>query len=160
MARNSIDVSVSPERAFATLDDAYAYPRWVVGTRRIRAVDANWPEVGSRFHHAVGTAAGELHDSSSVLARVPSRRMDLEVRFRPGGTARVEIELTPTDTGTRITLREIPTSGPIALLPSFVADPVLALRNAISLQRLRHEIERAAEQRPGSAEPVGGDDHS
>ena len=33
-----------------------AATKWVVGTRRIRRVDVSWPEVGSKFHHAIGTS--------------------------------------------------------------------------------------------------------
>jgi hypothetical protein len=39
MSRNSIDVAASPTDVFAVLDDPHAYPKWVVGARRIRDVD-------------------------------------------------------------------------------------------------------------------------
>jgi uncharacterized protein YndB with AHSA1/START domain len=143
MARNSIRTRATPESVFAALDDACAYPRWVVGTRRIRAVDPSWPAVGSCFHHAVGTAAGELHDSSTVLEHDPPNRIALEVRFRPTGVARVGIEVVPEHCGSKIVLRETPISGPAARVPTFITDPVLTLRNAISLRRLRHEVERS-----------------
>jgi hypothetical protein len=144
MARNSIVVRANPEAVFDVLDDARAYPRWVVGARRIRGVDPSWPAVGSRFHHALGTTAGELHDSSKVLERLRPELMVLEVRFRPTGVARVEIAVRGHDEGSEIVLEERPTSGPVSWLPRFVADPVLTLRNAVSLQRLRHEIEQQA----------------
>jgi len=142
VARNSISVSASPEAVFAVLDDAYAYPRWVLGTRRVRRVDPGWPSVGSRFHHAVGTAAGELHDSSKVLQRLPPDRMVLEVRFRPTGIAQVEIDVARDGDRSVVTLVESPTGGPASSLPRLVTDPLLLIRNAISLQRLRHEVER------------------
>src|SRR3954470_21831528 len=139
MARNSISTSAPPEAVFAVLDDACAYPRWVVGARRVRSVDPDWPSVGSRFHHAVGTAAGELHDSSQVLERLSPGRMVLEVRFRPTGIARVEIDVARDGDGSVVTLVESPTGGPVSALPRIITDPLLFLRNAISLQRLRHE---------------------
>jgi uncharacterized protein YndB with AHSA1/START domain len=142
MSRNSISVSASPEAVFETLDDAYAYPRWVVGTRRIRRVDPSWPAVGSKFHHAIGTAAGELHDSSKVLERVSPDRIVLEVRFRPTGVANVEIEVERRGESSIVTLVESPMCGPVSRLPSFIIDPLLFVRNALALQRLRHEIER------------------
>src|SRR4051794_7870103 len=120
MSRNSISVSAPPEAVFAVLDDAYAYPGWVVGTRRIRRVDPDWPAVGSRFHHAVGTAAGELHDSSKVLERVAPDRLVLEVRFRPTGVASVEIDVTRDGDCSVVTLAESPTSGPVSCLPQFI----------------------------------------
>ena len=144
MARNFIEIRAGAEAVFDVLDDPYAYPRWVVGTRRIRSVDPDWPAVGSRFHHAVGNAAGELHDSSKVLLRERPRRIVLEVRFRPTGIARVEIDVTPNDTSSTVVIDETPTGGPITRVPRFITDPLLTLRNALSLQRLRHEVERRA----------------
>src|ERR1700712_5416837 len=106
MSRNSISVSASPEAVFAVLDDAYAYPRWVVGARRVRHVDANWPAVGSKFHHAVGNAGPELHDSSKVLERQSPERIVLEVRFRPTGVANVEIDVKRAGEGSVVTIME------------------------------------------------------
>ena len=142
MSTNQITVHEGPEAVFDVLEDAYAYPRWVVGTRRVRHVDPSWPEVGSAFHHAVGTAVGELHDSSKVLARERPDRLVLEVRFRPAGVARVEITAAATPDGSRVTLKEAPTEGPLSHLPRWLTEPVLRARNALSLQRLRHEVER------------------
>jgi uncharacterized protein YndB with AHSA1/START domain len=142
MSRNSISISASPDAVFDVLDDAYAYPRWVVGARRIRYVDSSWPAVGSRFHHAIGSAAGELHDNSKVVTRERPRRMTLEVRFRPTGVARVDITTRPTPAGSEVTLYEEPTAGPAARVPRFLVEPLLSLRNWVALQRLRHEVER------------------
>ena len=142
MSRNSISVSASPEAVFDVLDDAYAYPRWVVGARRVRRVDASWPAVGSKFHHAIGTAAGELHDSSKVLERQRPDRIVLEVRFRPTGVAHVEIDVTSDGDKSLVTIVESPTCGPVSHVPGFITDPLLFVRNALGLQRLRHEVER------------------
>ena len=145
MARNTISTHAPPEAVFAVLDDPYAYPRWVVGARRVRSVDPTWPAVGSRFHHAVGTPLGELHDSSKVLLREPPTHLLLEVRFRPTGIAHVDIRVRPNGSGSTIVMEETPTGPPFAFLPRLITDPVLTLRNAISLQRLRHEVERSTE---------------
>jgi uncharacterized protein YndB with AHSA1/START domain len=144
MSQNVIQISASPDTVFDVLDDADAYPRWVVGTRRIRAVDPDWPAEGSRFHHAVGNATAELHDWSRVLERSRPRHLVLEVRFRPTGVARVTIDVQPNEHGAELTIEEHPTGGPFARLPRVVTEPLLWVRNAISLQRLRHEIERRA----------------
>jgi uncharacterized protein YndB with AHSA1/START domain len=150
MARNSIRTRAEPEKVFDVLDNPYAYPRWVVGARRVRGVDPSWPAAGSRFHHALGTAAGELHDSSKVIERDRPHRMVLEVRFRPTGVARVAIRVAPGHSGSTIILEETPTDGPVSRLPRFIIEPLLTLRNALSLQRLRHEIEGSAEAAPMS----------
>jgi uncharacterized protein YndB with AHSA1/START domain len=144
MARNQINVSASPAAVFDVLDDAEAYPDWVVGARRVRSVDSDWPNEGSEFHHAIGVVGAELHDSSAVLAHEPLHRIVLEVRFRPTGTARVELTVDRTDGGSVITMEEHPESGPVSWLPRVVTDPALHVRNALSLQRLRHEVERRA----------------
>lgn len=146
MSRNRITVRASPEAVFEVLEDADAYPRWVVGARRIRRVDPDWPSEGSEFHHAVGVAGAELHDSSEVVDRDPPHRIVLEVRFRPAGTARVEIDVDPAGDGSVITMEERPHSGPVSWVPIVVLDPVLHLRNAWSLQRLRHKIERRGDR--------------
>ncbi len=143
MSRNSILIRAQPEQVFDVLDDACAYPRWVVGARRVRRVDTTWPAVGSRFHHAIGTAVGELHDSSKVLERDRPHRMVLEVRFRPTGVARVDIGVDATEDGSKVTIEEAPICGPVSHVPSVIVEPALALRNAISLQRLRHEVEQS-----------------
>jgi uncharacterized protein YndB with AHSA1/START domain len=143
MARNSIRTAAEPDAVFDVLDDACAYPRWVVGARRVLSIDETWPAAGSEFHHALGTAAAELHDSSKVLEHDRPRRLVLEVRFRPTGVARVEIQVIPDVSGSTIVIDETPIAGPASRLPKFVTDPVLRVRNAFSLRRLRHEVERS-----------------
>jgi nicotinamide-nucleotide amidase len=142
VSHNSIVIAAPPDEVFDVLDDAYAYPRWVVGARRVRHVDADWPAVGSRFHHAVGAAGPELHDSSKVLERERPEHLRLEVRFRPVGVAIVDLRLTPVGGGTRVDIEEQPREGPFARIPGLVTEPLLSVRNALSLTRLRDEVER------------------
>jgi uncharacterized protein YndB with AHSA1/START domain len=142
MSRNQVTVSARPVDVFAVLDDARAYPSWVVGARRIRRVDPDWPHEGGAFHHAIGVPGAELHDSSTVIERDAPARIVLEVRFRPTGVARVRIDVDDTGDGSVVTITESPVSGPVAWLPGVVTEPLLHLRNALSLQRLRHEVER------------------
>ena len=119
----------------------------------MRRIDADWPTAGSEFHHAVGLPGAELHDSTEVVEHVPFHRIVLEVRFRPTGTARVELTVEETDDGSIVTMEEHPDSGPVSRLPGCVTDPLLHVRNAWSLQRLRHEIEQ---RQAVSAERSGG----
>jgi nicotinamide-nucleotide amidase len=116
----------------------------VLGAKRVRAVDPTWPAVGARFHHTVGAPTVDLDDSTKILELVVDRRVVLEARFRPFGTAVVTIELDPLDGGrTRITMSEAPRSGPIG---EWWSKPLVAMtrvRNTISLRRLA----RLAEQR-------------
>lgn len=156
MSVNVIQIATSREAVFDVLDDPCAYPRWVLGTRRIRAVDPDWPTEGSRFHHSVGTAAAELRDNSKILERDRPERLVLEVRFRPTGVARVTIGVRATQRGSELTIEEHPTDGPFAKLPRLVTDPLLWVRNAISLQRLRHEVERRAEHAAAGSPSIPG----
>ena len=48
--------------------DGWLYSGWVVGATRIRAVDAHWPEAGSRLHHSVGVWPLVIDDTSRVSA--------------------------------------------------------------------------------------------
>jgi hypothetical protein len=141
MSRNRVHVQASPEAVFFLLDDPNCYPRWVVGTRRIRAVDPDWPTEGARFHHAVGTAAGEVKDSSTILERDPTKRMLLEVKIRPLGVAVVDIEVRADGDGSEVVLEETAKEGPLARLPRAVTEPLLSLRNELSLRRLRRLLE-------------------
>jgi hypothetical protein len=74
--------------------------------------------------------------------------MVLEVRFRPTGVARVGLDVVESEPGSTIVLEEVPTSGLVSRLPRWITEPVLTLRNALSLQRLRHEIERSGMNPP------------
>jgi uncharacterized protein YndB with AHSA1/START domain len=143
--RNSVTVTASPERVFDVLDDADAYPQWVVGARRIRTVDRHWPRVGARFHHALGAPGAELKDSSKVLRREPPHLLELEVRFRPAGVGRVRLQVKKLRRGrSRITMTEALTGGLISRLPRVLTTPAIGLRNAWSLRRLRRIVEARA----------------
>jgi uncharacterized protein YndB with AHSA1/START domain len=146
MARNSIHTEAAPAQVFAVLDDACAYPLWVVGARRVRAIDPTWPAVGSRFHHAIGTVAAELHDSTKVLERESPNHLVLEVRFRPTGVARVTMDVRADDDGTTITMEEDAIRGPASRIPRQLVDLVLTARNELALHRLRHEVEQRANE--------------
>lgn len=148
MSENTVTIAATPDEVFDVLDDPCAYPRWVVGARRVRAVDPDWPQVGSCFHHAIGTAAAELHDSSKILERRRPERLVLEVRFLPTGVAEVALDVAADGSGSSVTMVETPVRGPITRLPRFVTDPALTLRNAIALWRLRREVERQQAEGP------------
>ena len=152
MARNSTRIDATPEEVFDVLDDACAYPSWVVGTRRVRGVDPDWPAVGSRFHHAIGNFVAELHDSSMVLDRRRPELLELEVRFRPTGVAWVRISVEPDRNGSVVVFEERPRRGPFSRIPRFATDPVLTVRNALSLRRLRRVVERRAASAPGKVD--------
>jgi hypothetical protein len=145
MARNEIVVGVAPDKMFTLLLDPYAYPKWVVGTRRVREVDRDWPSMGARFHHTVGVGPFSTRDSTRMLTSRPPFDLDLEARFRPLGVACVSVRVSDAGTGRcRIVLTEDPIAGLAKGLRGRAWDAVVHARNALSLWRLR----RLAESRP------------
>ena len=60
-------VEASAEDIWAVLSDGWAYASWVVGTARIRGVDAGWPKAGTQIHHSFGIWPALIDDSTEVL---------------------------------------------------------------------------------------------
>jgi uncharacterized protein YndB with AHSA1/START domain len=136
-ARVESTIPAPPEAVFAMLCDGEAYDHWVVGSKRIRDVELDWPQVGSVFHHRVGIGPIFSNDTSQVLVNEPPHRLVLDVRFRPYGSARVELVLEPDAEGTKVTMIETPTSGIFRVVPDPITDRLLNARNKASLVRLR-----------------------
>jgi uncharacterized protein YndB with AHSA1/START domain len=136
----SLEMDATPEEIFAVLSDGYVYDEWVVGSKRIRAVDPDFPAPGSQFHHTIGAGPVDIKDSSKVLEADPPKRLVLSVRFRPAGTATVELTLEPRDNGkTRVVMKETPESGAVRAL-ALVTSLMLLVRNELSLWRLRRLV--------------------
>jgi uncharacterized protein YndB with AHSA1/START domain len=148
MTTNHIDVDASPHAVYDVLLDAHAYADWVIGSKRVRYVDPEWPAPGARFHHTVGAPGVDIKDSSKLLELDADHRVVLEVRFRPLGTAIVVMDLEPLDDGSRthITMTENPKSGPVHRLPAFVIAVITSIRNAFSLRRLARLAEQRAQK--------------
>lgn len=145
MATNRTTLRATPDQVFSFLTDAYQYPNWVVGAKKVRAVDANWPQVGSAFHHASG-AAGEIEDKTEILEIAPGKRLVLRAHLRPLGIARVDIELEAAGTETIFTIREdIEPGTRLSRLRPLIGS-LIYLRNIEALRRLRRCI-HALEQR-------------
>lgn len=150
MARNEIVVNAPRSAVFEALTDPSAYVQWVVGGRRLRAVDEAWPQPGSAFYHEVGVAPFVLRDCTRMLEYAPGERVVLDAKARPLGTAIVDIRLHGDDGGTRVVLDEVPSGGPLRLVPRPLIDALTRVRNAKSLQRLRDLVEeRAGATAPG-----------
>jgi uncharacterized protein YndB with AHSA1/START domain len=148
---NAVESKASPHDVYLVLIDARAYPRWVLGAKRVRAVDPTWPAVGARFHHTIGAPTVDIDDSTKIVELVADRRVVLEARFRPLGTAVVTIDLDPLEGGrTRITMSEAPRSGPIRKWWSIPLATSTGLRNAVSLRRLARLSEHRSRTRRAS----------
>jgi uncharacterized protein YndB with AHSA1/START domain len=130
-------VPVPPEGVWAALSDGWLYATWVVGACRVRAVDLEWPAVGSRIHHSFGIWPVLINDESTVKEASPERELVLVAQGWPVGEATVRIRLEPVGTdATKVTLTEDATAGPGRLVPEPLRRLALLPRNKETLRRL------------------------
>jgi uncharacterized protein YndB with AHSA1/START domain len=141
LPRNQLHIDASPRRVFAVLSDPRNYAYWVVGSRRIRGADENFPAVGSSFHHAVGFGPLRIQDHTVVEAVKPRRLLQLKAKARPAGTARVTLKLKRSGRGTDVTMIESPGDALTALVFNPLSRLVVRGRNAWSLERLKELAE-------------------
>lgn len=136
MPTNSRVIKTAPDKVWAVLADGWLYPLWVVGATRMRDVDANWPDVGSKIHHSAGVWPVVVDDNTEVLACEPGRFMRLRARGWPLGEAEVTITLTASGAETLVEIDEDIVSGPGLFLPQPARAPMIKVRNVESLRRL------------------------
>jgi uncharacterized protein YndB with AHSA1/START domain len=141
MSTRSRPIAATPDQVWSVLADGWLDPLFVVGASRLREVDDDWPAVGSRLHHSVGTWPLLIDDTTEVLEVEPGRRLVLQARGWPAGEATVELTLQETGGSTLVTIREDATAGPGVLVPKPLRDVQLNLRNAETLQRLAYVVE-------------------
>ena len=157
MARNRVHIHASPQEVFAVLSDAESYPRWVVGAAGVRESDEDFPAVGSRFHHKVGSWPVGLKDHTEVTEIDPPRRIVLKAKARPMGTASIAIDLAESAGGTELTMEEVPGDRLTSLVAANpAADTVLRVRNAEALARLKRLVEGVPEGEPITERPLAG----
>ena len=129
-------VAAPASAVWAVLADGWTFSSWVVGTARIRAVEPGWPGPGSRMHHSFGTWPFLLNDQTHVEREEVGRLLELTARGWPAGEARVQIEIRPAGNRCTVLLSEDAVSGPGALIPPIVRQPLIAVRNRETLRRL------------------------
>ncbi|GAA1441084.1 SRPBCC family protein [Leifsonia poae] len=138
MSVNVKRFACTPDEVFAVLADPWVYPTWVVGASRLRAADPAYPEPGTKLHHSIGVWPLVLNDETEVLEWDPPRRMVLTAKTRPPGEERVIIEAKPRGDGCVVRMEEFPSAGPVRLIPTWLADLALRIRNAETLRRLEY----------------------
>jgi uncharacterized protein YndB with AHSA1/START domain len=136
MSVNEIESEAPPSAVWAVLADPPAYEEWVVGNKAIRDHDSKWPDPGTEFHHSVGFGPLVLKDKTVSLEAVSTRRLVMNVRALPVGHGIVSLDLTESGSGTRVRMEELPAGGPAKLVAPAV-DPLIKLRNAETLRRLK-----------------------
>jgi len=137
IARTEKIIEASPEKVFEVLADARNYAYWVVGSKEIREVDADWPSVGSRFHHTVGFGPFKVKDHSEVEEVEAPGLLKLKVKARPFGTGRVTMEMIEIAKGrTHVTMTEDAGDALTAILFNPLTHLLVRGRNVESLKRL------------------------
>jgi len=116
--------------------DGWTYSQWVVGNSRMRAVDPDWPAVGSSIRHSIGVWPLVIDDETAVEESVPLEKLVLHAKGRPFGGARVILRLSDIPDGCRVEMEEYPVSGPAAILPNRMSDMAAWPRNRETLWRL------------------------
>lgn len=137
MAHNELDMNASPEQVFAVLSEPRSYARWVVGSREVRRADPEWPAVGTAFDHTVGIWPLGLSDHSEVVASQPPRMLKLLVKARPFSRAYVTLQLDGNGGGTRVSMDEVAADARSRLFFNPLTDPLVRVRNHVSLKRLK-----------------------
>ncbi len=151
MSVNTRIVAATPDDVWKVLADGWLYPLWVVGATRMRDVDDNWPEKGSRIHHSVGVWPLLINDHTEVLEVVPGRSITLRARAWPMGEAKVNLRLSDVGAQTEVVIEEDATAGPGVLVPEPFKGLSLKWRNVETLRRLAF----IAEGRHPAHDPAG-----
>jgi uncharacterized protein YndB with AHSA1/START domain len=139
------DTSASREQVWAVIADGWTYSQWVVGNSRMRAVDPNWPQVGSTIRHSVGVWPFVLDDATVVEDCQPLQQLVLLAKGRPFAKARITLRLFDIDGGgCRIEMAELPVGTPLGWVPKRLALAAVFPRNRECTSRLAAIAERRA----------------
>jgi hypothetical protein len=130
-------VNAPPNAVWAVLADGWMYGMWVVGASRIREVDPDWPQPGSRIHHSVGLWPALINDHTEVLSATVGSELLLKARAWPAGEAHVRLTIEPTR-AERSTIRMVEdvTAGPGRIVPRPARQLLIVPRNTETLRRL------------------------
>jgi uncharacterized protein YndB with AHSA1/START domain len=138
---NEITIDAPPPAVWEVLAEPPSYEEWVAGSKEIRDFDRNWPTSGTEFHHRVGFGPITVKDKTVSLEADPPRRLVMNVRALPFGHGIVAFRLAESGSGTLVRMEERPAGGPVKVLwPLF--GPLVKLRNAETLRRLKRLVER------------------
>jgi hypothetical protein len=139
------DTTADRAQVWAVISDGWTYSQWVVGNSRMRAVDPNWPQVGSTIRHSIGVWPLLLDDLTVVQECVPLERLVLLAKGRPFGKARITLRLFDIDGGgCRIEMSEVPVGAPMGWMPERLALAAAFPRNRECTWRLAAVAERRA----------------
>ena len=141
MSRTVAFIKAPPDQVFTVLANPYSYEYWVVGCKRIRDVEAEWPQPGSAFFHTVGVGPVATRDETRIVRIEAPHLIELDAHAWPAGEARVTLRVQADAGGSRIEMVEEPTSGPARWLHNPVLDAAAHARNTVALRRLARVAE-------------------
>lgn len=142
MAVENVLVERPPREVWGVLSDGWAYAEWVAGTRFIRDVDKNWPEVGSKIYFTVGFGPFKIEDVTTVQLVEPCERLELEAHAGRLGTARNSIGLVPWGGNrTIVVLDEHPLAGAGGRWHNVLVEVLLRIRNRRMVKLLARLVE-------------------
>lgn len=136
--------TASPAQAWSVLADGWLYGSWVVGSSRIRDVDADWPQAGTRIHHSVGLWPALL-DDQTVSLESKTGLLELSAAAWPFGKARIRLTVEQDDDGTLITMEEFVETAPLRWIPPIFQQVAMTPRLNECLRRLTLLAERHAD---------------
>lgn len=138
------EIAATPRQVFDVIAEPRTYPDWLVGAKKIRSVDGDFPSEDAEFDHTVGAGPVSIDDSTEVLEVHEPDRLKLRVHVGPLD-GDVELLVLPSPGGTEVRFRERPVGIPAAATP--LLRPTLQARNGESLRRLRTLVEGGAQGR-------------
>ncbi|WP_165070346.1 SRPBCC family protein [Marisediminicola senii] len=144
MATNYRMMACAPEDLFNVLTDGWLFPSWVVGAARIRDVDESWPAEGSKLYHSFGMWPMLLDDTTTLEEWDAPHHVKLRARGWPMGEAFVQIDVKPRGEGCIVRMIEDAILGPGRIVPQFMRDPMIHMRNTETLHRLAYMAEGRA----------------
>ncbi|WP_353649132.1 SRPBCC family protein [Nakamurella sp. A5-74] len=138
MATTHRDMPCGSGAVSEVLADGWLFGLWVVGSSRIRDVDAGWPAEGAKIHHSFGVWPLLIDDVTECLGWQPDQRIELLARGWPAGEASVVLTIEDRAAGCRVTIVEDAVKGPGTLVPRPLRSAMLHWRNVESLRRLEY----------------------
>ena len=130
-------VDAPAQAVWDVLADGWFYATWVVGASRVRAVDAGWPQAGTRLHHSFGPWPAVISDATVSDEAEEPHHLVLTAKGWPVGEARVEIEIVPDgQDGCTVSIAEDAITGPGRFVPKPVRQALILPRNREALRRL------------------------
>jgi hypothetical protein len=142
MAHTEKLVHAPVEAVFAVLSDPRTYERFVVGSKRVRHFDPDWPDVDAAFHHTVGIGPLALRDKTVVHQCEPPTRLVVWPYIRPFVVTETVFALEPRGDDTLLRLDEYAVEGPLSHVWAGPLDGLMGLRNIVVARRLAELAEQ------------------